>query len=61
MGNLRNKCLYWNPENVTSDLNDTDLLYSALGENGTLNDTGFDWSAYIQEESKNAILYFYFF
>ncbi|KAJ6660803.1 hypothetical protein lerEdw1_017429 [Lerista edwardsae] len=51
MGNLRHKCLYWNPENMTSDLNDTDLLYSALGENSTLNDTGFDWNAYIQEES----------
>ncbi|XP_053264729.1 sodium channel protein type 1 subunit alpha [Podarcis raffonei] len=57
MGNLRHKCLYWNPANATNSsdpyLNST--LEENLGENGTFNSTPFDWNAYIQEES-----HFYF-
>uniref|UniRef100_A0A670JG33 Sodium channel protein n=1 Tax=Podarcis muralis TaxID=64176 RepID=A0A670JG33_PODMU len=57
MGNLRHKCLYWNPANATNSsdpyLNST--LEENLGENGTFNSTPFDWKAYIQEES-----HFYF-
>ncbi|XP_034988921.1 sodium channel protein type 1 subunit alpha [Zootoca vivipara] len=57
MGNLRHKCLYWNPANATNSsdpyLNST--LEENLGENGTFNSTPFDWNEYIQEES-----HFYF-
>ncbi|XP_042325977.1 sodium channel protein type 1 subunit alpha isoform X1 [Sceloporus undulatus] len=50
MGNLRHKCLYWNPGNST-DSNDTYLFNITLGENGTFNSTPFDWNEYIQDES----------
>ncbi|XP_039188140.1 sodium channel protein type 1 subunit alpha isoform X1 [Crotalus tigris] len=50
MGNLRHKCLYWNPPNST-DSNDTDLFNTTFGENGTLNNTPFDWDAYIKDEN----------
>uniref|UniRef100_A0A8B9GF13 Sodium channel protein n=1 Tax=Amazona collaria TaxID=241587 RepID=A0A8B9GF13_9PSIT len=36
MGNLRNKCLQWPPENFTLETNITSQLNSTLGENGTL-------------------------
>ncbi|XP_013912299.1 PREDICTED: sodium channel protein type 1 subunit alpha isoform X1 [Thamnophis sirtalis] len=49
MGNLRHKCLYWNPPNATD--NDTDIFNATFGENSTLNATQFDWNAYIQDEN----------
>uniref|UniRef100_A0A669QPB6 Sodium voltage-gated channel alpha subunit 1 n=1 Tax=Phasianus colchicus TaxID=9054 RepID=A0A669QPB6_PHACC len=36
MGNLRNKCLQWPPENFTLETNITSQLNSTIGENGTL-------------------------
>lgn len=57
MGNLRHKCLFWNPPNST---NDTDIFNATFGENSTLNITQFDWNAYIEDESKN-ILFLGFF
>nr|XP_056717269.1 sodium channel protein type 1 subunit alpha isoform X2 [Euleptes europaea] len=48
MGNLRHKCLYWNPDNSTS--NDTYLFNSTMGENDTFNGTMFDWDAYLQND-----------
>ncbi|NXN90611.1 SCN1A protein, partial [Bombycilla garrulus] len=58
MGNLRNKCLQWPPENFTLERNITSQLNSTIGENGTLvNSTVilFDWKGYIEDES-----HFYF-
>ncbi|XP_064019827.1 sodium channel protein type 1 subunit alpha isoform X6 [Pogoniulus pusillus] len=58
MGNLRNKCLQWPPENFTLDTNVTSHLNSTIGENGTLVNstvTPFDWKGYIEDES-----HFYF-
>ncbi|XP_070813034.1 sodium channel protein type 1 subunit alpha [Pituophis catenifer annectens] len=59
MGNLRHKCLFWNPPNST---NDTDIFNATFGENSTLNITQFDWNAYIEDESKNILFLdnFYF-
>ncbi|KAL8183411.1 UNVERIFIED_CONTAM: hypothetical protein K2H54_040003 [Gekko kuhli] len=51
MGNLRHKCLYWNPDNSTS--NDTYLFNSTMGENSTFNGTVFDWDAYLQNDVNN--------
>ncbi|XP_064290670.1 sodium channel protein type 1 subunit alpha isoform X6 [Passer domesticus] len=58
MGNLRNKCLQWPPENFTLETNITSQLNSTIGENGTLINstvTPFDWKGYIEDES-----HFYF-
>uniref|UniRef100_A0A663MPU8 Sodium channel protein n=1 Tax=Athene cunicularia TaxID=194338 RepID=A0A663MPU8_ATHCN len=58
MGNLRNKCLQWPPENFTLETNITSQLNSTIGENGTLVNstvTLFDWKGYIEDES-----HFYF-
>ncbi|KAM9549008.1 sodium channel protein type 1 subunit alpha isoform 5-T5 [Guaruba guarouba] len=58
MGNLRNKCLQWPPENFTLETNITSQLNITLGENGTLVNstvTPFDWKGYIEDES-----HFYF-
>ncbi|XP_064925745.1 sodium channel protein type 1 subunit alpha isoform X5 [Columba livia] len=58
MGNLRNKCLQWPPENFTLETNITSQLNSSIGENGTLFNstvTPFDWKGYIEDES-----HFYF-
>uniref|UniRef100_A0A8C9UH77 Sodium voltage-gated channel alpha subunit 1 n=1 Tax=Serinus canaria TaxID=9135 RepID=A0A8C9UH77_SERCA len=58
MGNLRNKCLQWPPENFTLETNITSQLNSTIGENGTLLNstvTVFDWKGYIEDES-----HFYF-
>ncbi|POI32015.1 hypothetical protein CIB84_004234 [Bambusicola thoracicus] len=54
MGNLRNKCLQWPPENFTLETNITSELNSTIGENGTLVNstvTPFDWKGYIEDES----------
>uniref|UniRef100_A0A7M4FEJ6 Sodium voltage-gated channel alpha subunit 1 n=1 Tax=Crocodylus porosus TaxID=8502 RepID=A0A7M4FEJ6_CROPO len=53
MGNLRNKCLQWPPENFTLETNITSLLNNTIGENGTLVNTTvteFDWKGYIDDE-----------
>ncbi|XP_019335958.1 sodium channel protein type 1 subunit alpha isoform X2 [Alligator mississippiensis] len=53
MGNLRNKCLQWPPENFTLETNITSLLNSTIGENDTLVNTTvteFDWKGYIDDE-----------
>ncbi|XP_061464566.1 sodium channel protein type 1 subunit alpha-like [Rhineura floridana] len=50
MGNLRNKCLYWNPDNATNS-SDPYLLNITLGENGTFNSTQINWNEYILDES----------
>uniref|UniRef100_A0A8C2UFW6 Sodium channel protein n=1 Tax=Coturnix japonica TaxID=93934 RepID=A0A8C2UFW6_COTJA len=58
MGNLRNKCLQWPPDNSTFETNITSQLNSSIGENGTLVNstvTPFDWKGYIEDES-----HFYF-
>ncbi|XP_010171729.1 sodium channel protein type 2 subunit alpha isoform X13 [Antrostomus carolinensis] len=58
MGNLRNKCLQWPPDNFTLETNITSQLNSTIGENGTLINstvTPFDWKGYIEDES-----HFYF-
>ncbi|XP_075367439.1 sodium channel protein type 1 subunit alpha isoform X1 [Mycteria americana] len=58
MGNLRNKCLQWPPDNFTLETNITSQLNSTIGENGTLVNstvTPFDWKGYIEDES-----HFYF-
>uniref|UniRef100_A0A8C6YVE5 Sodium voltage-gated channel alpha subunit 1 n=1 Tax=Nothoprocta perdicaria TaxID=30464 RepID=A0A8C6YVE5_NOTPE len=58
MGNLRNKCLQWPPENFTFETNITSQFNSTIGENGTLVNstvTPFDWKGYIEDES-----HFYF-
>ncbi|XP_072838141.2 sodium channel protein type 1 subunit alpha isoform X1 [Pogona vitticeps] len=52
MGNLRHKCLYWNPDNST---NDTYLFNNTFEDNSTHNSTQFDWDEYISIES-----HFYF-
>uniref|UniRef100_A0A8C6JF25 Sodium channel protein n=1 Tax=Melopsittacus undulatus TaxID=13146 RepID=A0A8C6JF25_MELUD len=59
MGNLRNKCLQWPPENFTLETNITSQLNSTLGENGTLVNstvTPFDWKGYIEDERQNDAL-----
>ncbi|XP_068804820.1 sodium channel protein type 1 subunit alpha isoform X5 [Struthio camelus] len=58
MGNLRNKCLQWPPENFTLETNITSQFNTTIGENGTLVNatvTPFDWKGYIEDES-----HFYF-
>nr|XP_013815925.1 PREDICTED: sodium channel protein type 1 subunit alpha [Apteryx mantelli mantelli] len=58
MGNLRNKCLQWPPENFTLETNITSQFNTTTGENGTLVNstvTPFDWKGYIEDES-----HFYF-
>ncbi|XP_069717266.1 sodium channel protein type 1 subunit alpha [Phaenicophaeus curvirostris] len=58
MGNLRNKCLQWPPENFTLETNITSQLNGTIVENGTLVNstvTLFDWKEYIEDES-----HFYF-
>uniref|UniRef100_A0A8D0KPI2 Sodium channel protein n=1 Tax=Salvator merianae TaxID=96440 RepID=A0A8D0KPI2_SALMN len=54
MGNLRNKCVYWNQSNST-DSNETSLFNTTLGENDTFS-TPFDWNQYIRNESNYYIL-----
>ncbi|XP_045153955.1 sodium channel protein type 2 subunit alpha [Echinops telfairi] len=57
MGNLRNKCLQWPPENSTFEINMTSLFNASLDMNGTIiNRTGmFNWDEYIEDKS-----HFYF-
>ncbi|KAM7316486.1 hypothetical protein ACRRTK_024217 [Alexandromys fortis] len=58
MGNLRNKCLQWPPENSTFEMNITSFFNNSLDWNGTaFNRTGnmFNWDEYIEDKS-----HFYF-
>ncbi|KAH0501976.1 Sodium channel protein type 2 subunit alpha [Microtus ochrogaster] len=58
MGNLRNKCLQWPPENSTFEINITSFFNNSLDWNGTaFNRTGnmFNWDEYIEDKS-----HFYF-
>ncbi|KAI1237207.1 hypothetical protein IHE44_0014465 [Lamprotornis superbus] len=58
MGNLRNKCLQWPPDNSTFETTVISIFNSSLGENGTFINatvTTFNWDEYIEDKS-----HFYF-
>uniref|UniRef100_A0A8C5NLR6 Sodium voltage-gated channel alpha subunit 2 n=1 Tax=Junco hyemalis TaxID=40217 RepID=A0A8C5NLR6_JUNHY len=60
MGNLRNKCLQWPPDNSTFETTVISIFNSSLGENGTFINatmTIFNWDEYIEDKSKS---HFYF-
>ena len=55
MGNLRNKCLQWPPDNSSFELNITSFFNNSLDGNGTtFNRTVsmFNWDEYIEDKSK---------
>ncbi|RLW04716.1 hypothetical protein DV515_00005497 [Chloebia gouldiae] len=54
MGNLRNKCLQWPPDNSTFEINIISYFNSTMNENGTLVNmtvSTFNWKDYIEDES----------
>ncbi|XP_006867094.1 PREDICTED: sodium channel protein type 2 subunit alpha [Chrysochloris asiatica] len=58
MGNLRNKCLQWPPDNSTFEINITSFFNSSLDVNGTITNrtvSMFNWDEYIEDKS-----HFYF-
>ncbi|XP_007952232.1 sodium channel protein type 2 subunit alpha [Orycteropus afer afer] len=58
MGNLRNKCLQWPPDNSTFEINITYFFNSSLDANGTIINrtvSMFNWDEYIEDKS-----HFYF-
>uniref|UniRef100_A0A8D2N7H7 Sodium channel protein n=1 Tax=Zonotrichia albicollis TaxID=44394 RepID=A0A8D2N7H7_ZONAL len=58
MGNLRNKCLQWPPDNSTFETTVISIFNSSIGENGTFINatmTIFNWDEYIEDKS-----HFYF-
>ncbi|KAJ7398265.1 hypothetical protein BTVI_126865 [Pitangus sulphuratus] len=58
MGNLRNKCLQWPPDNSTFETTVISIFNSSIGENGTFINTTmttFNWDEYIEDEN-----HFYF-
>ncbi|TRZ27021.1 hypothetical protein HGM15179_000066 [Zosterops borbonicus] len=58
MGNLRNKCLQWPPDNSTFETTVISIFNSSIGENGTFINatmTTFNWDEYIEDKS-----HFYF-
>ncbi|GAB0191540.1 sodium channel protein type 1 subunit alpha [Grus japonensis] len=58
MGNLRNKCLQWPPDNSTFETTVISYFNSSIGENGTFINTTmttFNWDEYIEDRS-----HFYF-
>uniref|UniRef100_A0A8C0VS34 Sodium channel protein n=1 Tax=Cyanistes caeruleus TaxID=156563 RepID=A0A8C0VS34_CYACU len=60
MGNLRNKCLQWPPDNSTFETTVISIFNSSIGENGTFINatmTTFNWDEYIEDKSK---CHFYF-
>uniref|UniRef100_A0A8D2QI22 Sodium channel protein n=1 Tax=Zonotrichia albicollis TaxID=44394 RepID=A0A8D2QI22_ZONAL len=60
MGNLRNKCLQWPPDNSTFETTVISIFNSSIGENGTFINatmTIFNWDEYIEDKSKS---HFYF-
>ncbi|PNJ28086.1 SCN2A isoform 17, partial [Pongo abelii] len=55
MGNLRNKCLQWPPDNSSFEINITSFFNNSLDGNGTtFNRTVsmFNWDEYIEDKSK---------
>ncbi|XP_052531664.1 sodium channel protein type 2 subunit alpha-like [Tympanuchus pallidicinctus] len=59
MGNLRNKCLQWPPDNSTFEINVISYFNSTMDENGTLINTTvstFNWKDYIEDETHFYIL-----
>ncbi|XP_065528855.1 sodium channel protein type 2 subunit alpha-like isoform X5 [Lathamus discolor] len=59
MGNLRNKCLQWPPDNSTFEINVISYFNSTIDENGTLINmtvSTFNWKNYIEDESHFYIL-----
>uniref|UniRef100_A0A8C9NR68 Sodium voltage-gated channel alpha subunit 2 n=1 Tax=Serinus canaria TaxID=9135 RepID=A0A8C9NR68_SERCA len=58
MGNLRNKCLQWPPDNSTFETTVISIFNGSIGENGTFINatmTIFNWDEYIEDKS-----HFYF-
>uniref|UniRef100_A0A8C2UDB2 Sodium channel protein type 2 subunit alpha-like n=1 Tax=Coturnix japonica TaxID=93934 RepID=A0A8C2UDB2_COTJA len=58
MGNLRNKCLQWPPDNSTFETTVITYFNSSIGENGTFINTTmtiFNWDEYIEDKN-----HFYF-
>uniref|UniRef100_A0A8C3LEL3 Sodium channel protein n=1 Tax=Chrysolophus pictus TaxID=9089 RepID=A0A8C3LEL3_CHRPC len=58
MGNLRNKCLQWPPDNSTFETTVISYFNSSVGENGTFINTTmtiFNWDEYIEDKN-----HFYF-
>ncbi|XP_061308195.1 sodium channel protein type 2 subunit alpha-like isoform X1 [Pezoporus flaviventris] len=59
MGNLRNKCLQWPPDNSTFEINIISYFNSTIDENGTLINmtvSTFNWKDYIEDETHFYIL-----
>ncbi|XP_042677960.1 sodium channel protein type 2 subunit alpha-like isoform X4 [Centrocercus urophasianus] len=59
MGNLRNKCLQWPPDNSTFETNVISYFNSTMDENGTFINTTvstFNWKDYIEDETHFYIL-----
>uniref|UniRef100_A0A8C6Z5P3 Sodium channel protein type 2 subunit alpha-like n=1 Tax=Nothoprocta perdicaria TaxID=30464 RepID=A0A8C6Z5P3_NOTPE len=59
MGNLRNKCLQWPPDNSTFEINIISYFNSTIDENGTFVNTTvstFNWKDYIEDETHFYIL-----
>ncbi|XP_005152701.2 sodium channel protein type 2 subunit alpha-like isoform X4 [Melopsittacus undulatus] len=59
MGNLRNKCLQWPPDNSTFEINVISYFNSTIDENGTLINmtvSTFNWKDYIEDETHFYIL-----
>ncbi|NXE58411.1 SCN2A protein, partial [Calcarius ornatus] len=59
MGNLRNKCLQWPPDNSTFEINIISYFNSTMNENGTLVNmtvSTFNWKDYIEDETHFYIL-----
>uniref|UniRef100_A0A8B9DXP7 Sodium channel protein n=1 Tax=Anser cygnoides TaxID=8845 RepID=A0A8B9DXP7_ANSCY len=59
MGNLRNKCLQWPPDNSTFEISVISYFNSTMDENGTFVNTTvstFNWKDYIEDETHFYIL-----
>ncbi|XP_062434660.1 sodium channel protein type 2 subunit alpha-like isoform X17 [Rhea pennata] len=59
MGNLRNKCLQWPPDNSTFEINIISYINSTIDENGTFVNTTvstFNWKDYIEDETHFYVL-----
>ncbi|XP_059708964.1 sodium channel protein type 2 subunit alpha-like isoform X11 [Haemorhous mexicanus] len=59
MGNLRNKCLQWPPDNSTFEINIISYFNSTMNENGTfvnMTVSTFNWKDYIEDETHFYIL-----
>ncbi|NXF08361.1 SCN2A protein, partial [Smithornis capensis] len=59
MGNLRNKCLQWPPDNSTFEISIISYFNSTMNENGTfvnMTVSTFNWKDYIEDETHFYIL-----